>query len=589
MDIKQVIFSGCMALLLVACSTTENTRNIGTLSQIEAALDNSIKNNQALAGTPPPPDSVNQALLPPVELNLPVQTRIDTEPRFDLKVDRAEAKPFFMGLVDGTHYNMVVHPQVKGQITLDLKNTDVNEVMETVRSVYGYDYEKNKTTYHVFPDAMRTRIFKVNYLDVKRSGSSRLKVSSGQVTQTARGNSSSGSNNSSSNRNSSNDSRETVAASSIDTSNDSDIWKEIRSALDTLVGKDKGRNVVISPQSGVIVVRAMPEELQAVEHYLKTTQTIMQRQVLLEAKVLEVTLNDAFQTGINWAALKNTGSSQGLISQVGGGSIFDGGFSNSSGSTGDLNPGSPTAFNPVTATTTSAFGGMFAAALNIRSNFTAFVELLKTQGDVQVLSSPQVSAMNNQKAVIKVGTDEFFVTDVDSSTDTGTSTTSTQNDVELTPFFSGVALDVIPQISEDNDITLHIHPTVVDVTEKVKDISVSSSTTLSVPLAVSTIRESDTVIRSRNGQVVIIGGLMKNKKGNDVASVPLLGDLPLIGNLFRHTRETVTKSELVILLKPSVIDNDNQWTPHLRRVRDNVGNMNKMIQGTNTTEAAAIP
>ena len=129
---------------------------------------------------------------------------------------------------------------------------------------------------------------------------------------------------------------------------------------------------------------------------------------------------------------------------------------------------------------------------------------------------------------------------------------------------------MIPQISEGNDITLHIHPTVVDVEEEVKDISVSGSsssssgTTLSVPLAVSTVRETDTVIRAKNGQVVIIGGLMKNKTTDRNSSIPFFGDLPLIGGLFRHTRELTVKSELVILLKPVVVNSPQQRASNAR-------------------------
>jgi MSHA biogenesis protein MshL len=332
--------------------------------------------------------------------------------------------------------------------------------------------------------------------------------------------------------------------------------------------------VVVSPQSGVVVVRAMPDELRSVDHYLSTTQNIMHRQVLIEAKVIEVVLSDGFQSGVNWAALKESGNSSLLIGQTGGGTLFDNGTSIIDGNTGDLNPG---ALSQVTSTATSAFGGIFTAAFNINQNFAAFIELLKTQGDVQVLSSPQVSTTNNQKAVIKVGTDEFFITDVETNTNTSTVSSNVQNNVELTPFFSGVALDVIPQIGEDNSITLHIHPTVVDVSEKVKNVAVSETTTLSVPLAVSSIRESDSVIRAQSGQVVIIGGLMKNKTTNNVDSVPFFGDIPLIGGLFRHNQELTVKSELVILLKPTVVEGPQQWAQSLKNARENISRFRRPV------------
>jgi len=529
-------------------------------------LADGIASNQKAEKPKPLPSTVSNALLPPIQLNLPQQSDVDVEPRFDIKVNHASARQFFMGLVKGTPYNMVVHPDVKGHITLDLKNVTVDEVMQTVRNVYGYDYEKTDMAYHVFPDTVRTRIFKIDYLAIKRDGNSRMQVSSGQVTETALRH-----NNSATSGNSENNSqRETIASSSIDTISESDFWSELKTSLQAIVGTGKDRSVVVSPQSGIVVVRAAPTELRAVESFLKTTQNVMHRQVMLQAKVIEVTLGDGFQSGINWAALKQDGNSQALISQTGGGTVFNNGVSDIAGNTGNLNP---SALSQISGTAASAFGGVFTAALNINANFAAFIELLKTQGNVQVLSSPQVSTMNNQKAVIKVGTDEFFVTNVETNTNTSTATTNTQNNVELTPFFSGVALDVIPQISDDEQITLHIHPSVVDVTEKVKNISVSNTQTLSVPLAVSSVRESDTMIRARNGQVVILGGLMKTKTTDDNQAIPFFGDLPLIGNLFKHTKQLTTKSELVILLRPTVIDGPRQWAHGLRRVRENMQRM----------------
>lgn len=318
----------------------------------------------------------------------------------------------------------------------------------------------------------------------------------------------------------------------------------------------------------MVVVRAMPHELRAIEKFINKTQTFVQRQVIIEAKIIEVELNERFQTGINWAALNASGRNSFLAGQTGGGSIFGGsGVTSIAGNTGELNP---SALSQLSGTATNAFGGMFSLALNVGSNFTAFIELLKTQGDVQVLSSPQVSTVNNQKAVIKVGKDEFFITDVRSNTSTSTAVSSTQSNVQLTPFFSGVALDVIPQISEDGDIILHVHPTVSTVTEKTKNISTSSSTTLSVPLAISSIRESDSIVRAKSGQVVIIGGLMQNSIEQRVSKIPLLGDLPLIGGLFRHTQDISKKSELVILLKPIIVNSKEQMSQQVRRMRSRI-------------------
>jgi len=473
----------------------------------------------------------------------------------------------------------VMHPEVEGRITLDLKNVTVAEVMEAVRDVYGYDYEQTRSGFRVFPNTLTSRIFKLDYLDIKRKGVSNLRVSSGQVTEQAPnsglgrsgGLSGSGPGNIGGNINQPGGQRTNLSGSSINTESESDFWKDMKEAIQTIVGNKEGRNVVVNPQSGIVVVNAMPTELRAVERFINSTQEVVQRQVILEAKIIEVELNDSFQTGINWSALHDTASNSYLINQTGGGSIFGGSnVAGTSGNSGNLDPGN---LDQIEGSTASAFGGVFSMALNIGNDFAAFIELLKTQGDVQVLSSPKVSTINNQKAVIKVGEDEFFITDVASNTDITTGTSTTSSNVELTPFFTGVALDVIPQISDDGNIILHIHPSVSTVTEKTKNIGVSSATTFSVPLAISTIRESDSIIRARSGQVVVIGGLMQDSVSDEDASVPVLGDLPLIGGLFRHTREVTRKSELVILLKPVLVEGDQTWSDAVRSSQERINKM----------------
>ena len=544
---------GITCMLLGACASQSAPTSTSSLDKM---IDNAFKSNQKSSATKErtvTDAEVASALLPDINLSAPGAESIDVEPRFDIKVNRANVRSFFMGLVDDSKYNMILHPKVNGRITLDLKNVTVNEVMEVVRDVYGYDFEKTKTAFSVFPNAMRTRIFAMNYLNVNRTGGSNMSVSSGQVTESVSGTGTTAS------------TTQSVSGSSLSTESKSEFWVELKASLDALIGNKKGRNVVVSPQSGMVIVRAMPHEIRAVEKFITRTQSFVQRQVIIEAKILEVELNERFQTGINWAALQTSGGDRALVGQTGGGSIFSGaGITGIAGNSGNLDPA---ALSQVTGTATSSFGGMISLALNVGSDFTAFIEMLKTQGDVQVLSSPQVSTVNNQKAVIKVGKDEFFITDVESNTSTTTATASTQSNVELTPFFSGVALDVIPQISANGEIILHVHPTVSTVTEKTKNINVSSGTALSVPLAISSIRESDSIIRAKSGQVVIIGGLMQNSVEQNVSKVPLLGDIPLVGALFRHTQDITKKSELVILLKPIVIDSDKQMSEQVQRMK----------------------
>jgi MSHA biogenesis protein MshL len=541
-----------IAPLLLSCNTAPPKKGTA-MDDIDAAIKEGVDSHQPASEQPPA--EITEALMPSVKIDLP-QTGEAPQQRFDISVNHAPAREFFLSMVEGTDVNMVVHPDVSGEITLNLKNVTIAEVMEVVRNVYGYEYSKTESGYQVMPITMQTRIFQVSYLNVAREGHSQTRISSGQVTESDRSLSENGT---TTTRRTSGD-EDQSSGSRVSTESKADFWSELQTSLSAIVGNGDGRNVILSPQTGVVVVRALPAELREVERFLQLIQTSVERQVILEAKILEVILNDGFQSGINWTALGKPGKNKTVLgAQHGGGSIFNGsGVSNTADSNVTLQPETA----PFTGIIDTAFGGVFSAALNL-DDFTAFIELLETQGNVQVLSSPRVATVNNQKAVIKVGTDEFFVTDISTTTTTGT-TTTTNPDVTLTPFFSGIALDVIPQISDKGEIILHIHPSVSEVDEEIKSIGLSSTSNLTVPLAVSTIRESDSIVRASNGQIVVIGGLMQNNTSEDVASTPLLGDIPFVGSLFRHTKQSSRKSELVILLKPIVVG-EGTWRQELQQ------------------------
>lgn len=544
-----------LAVLVVAGCATPSSWREGTREGINKTLDEARTSNQSV------PTDVRKALLPPIEINLPQGRATPLEPRFDLAVNNAAVRQVFLGIVEGTPYSMVLHPGVGGAVTLNLKNVTVPEAMSAIRHVYGYEYRLEGNRYYVLGREMQTRLFMVNYLNLIRRGKSDTRVSGGGIGQR------------SSSGGISTPSATTGGASGfssieLQTQQDADFWKSLDATLKEIVGKEGGRKVIVNSQSGVVVIRAMPEELRVVEEYLGATHANVNRQVVLEAKIIEVELNDRFQAGINWSKV----SGNYTASQVGGGTadLSTTGATPAVGSLGSLRPGTGT-FSPTSpGTLSSAFGGVFTLAAKA-SDFTAFIELLKGQGEVQVLSSPRVSTINNQKAVIKIGGDEFFVTGVSSSTGTtsgGVTTTSTPT-VDLTSFFSGIVLDVTPQIDENKNIVLHIHPSVSAVTQKDKSFSVSGSA-FNLPLALSTIQESDNVVRAQSGQIIIIGGLMKEGTTDENASVPILGDIPIIGNLFRHKKVTRVKKELVILLKPTVIEAGQDWNDALRESQDRV-------------------
>ncbi|XQE67542.1 secretin N-terminal domain-containing protein [Pseudomonas sp. P3C3] len=508
-----------LACLLSACQTfIDGDKQL--YEQSGKLLDESLQQAQASAKVTPPP-AVQAALLPPLS-----STLFASGPRFDVAAKDMPAREFFLSLMESAGQNLVVHPAVSGNITFSLRRVTLEEVLAAVRDSYGYDFRRTSYGYQILPNEKITRSYDLNYLNLQRLGESDTRVSSGQVE-------SSQSSDSDDNGNSSSDtSVTTLNASKVVTSSNVDFWKEVEGVVRAVVGDEEGNSVVVNPQASLLVVRASSADQENVVRFLEQAQRNLQRQVILETKILEVQLNDGFQAGISWEKIGGDVSAEIDGAELTGPSEIDGVFS-----------------------TVLSFG-----------DFTGLIQLLQTQGEVRVLSSPRISTLNNQKAVIKVGTDEFFVTDVSSNSSTTTVAGVTQptQDVTLTPFFSGISLDVTPQIDQHDVVTLHVRPTVSRVVDQNKTIVLGEDNVFNLPLALSTSRQSDSIVRARSGQVVVIGGLLQNNNENTDAEVPWASTLPIVGNLFKQQRKAMQKSELVILMRPQVVS-DEVWLEEIRR------------------------
>ena len=532
---------------LGSCASTQNVEHTNLIQQtINDELQEAGEVN--IPDAEVPSNDILDELLPGAGSISGLDDEIKHEESFDISVSNAPAKLFFMSLVKDTDINMVVHPSVSGEISLDLKNVTVLEVMNLSREVYGYEFKSSTNGYIVLPARIQSKIFAVNYLNVNRSGESSMTVSSGQLVSSESSDSESSSTTSS-----------TAKSSSINTSIKADFWSGLHQTIVSIVGNGEGRSVVVDRHAGLVIVRGMPGELRDVESYLADAEDSLQRQVILETKIIEVKLSDGFQSGIDWTAISSNRNA--LIGTSG---VFDGN-SASANFTGDATT------TTAIASTSPVFGNLFTIG-GSSTDFSALIRLLSTQGEVQVLSSPRISTVNNQKAIIKVGSDEFFVTNVSSNTSSNSSTTTTSPEVTLTPFFSGIALDVTPQISDNDDVILHVHPSVTEVVDQVKTITVGNQIQR-LPLALSTVRESDSVIKAKNGQVVVIGGLMQNSSSNEDGGLPGISDIPIIGNLFKQKKRVNTRSELVILLRPIVVNANKTWSNY---IRDSAGRIKQL-------------
>jgi MSHA type pilus biogenesis protein MshL len=291
----------------------------------------------------------------------------------------------------------------------------------------------------------------------------------------------------------------------------------------------------------VILVTDYPVNLNKVASYLETVEGSSQRQVTIQAKIMEVILSDDHKEGINWKVI------EGLPRSIN----FAWGLTNKAGTTGY--PGSTTGYaigDTSSGTTINTpglfkikpFGGVLAlGAAGSEIALSDIMQAIAEQGDVKILSSPTISTLNNQKAIIRVGNqDVFFITGA-----VATQNTVTQIIQPMT-IDIGIILDVTPQIAEDGTIIMNIHPSITDKTgEKTTPDGKSTFPLLSV-------RETDTTVRVRDGQTIIIAGLMQEKNEENYTGVPVLQSLPLMGGLFRYKTGTKRISELVIMITPTL-------------------------------------
>ncbi len=561
----KTLISVFVPLLLASCqSQPEQLDNrISVERELAAVLEASQTEGEA--ATLPTDSSIDEALLGRgASSNAVTQTET-----FDLSVKKMDARSFFMNLVSGTGANIVVHPEVEGELTLELSDVNVDQVLTVVRDIYGYEYRQSGSIYTVYPRKLRTQIFSIDYLDVKRVGISDTSVLIGKIES----NNSDNDGNSGSNSGSGSDqanllalaggSRENQGGSSggltpgsrVQTLNQTDFWAGLEQTLMAMVGGGGGdRMVMVNPHAGLVVVKALPHELNSIRDFLERSELSVKRQVILETKILEVKLSDQFEAGINWEAING----QLLLGK---------------------NVSEFRSPNDIISATEEA-GEIFSSLIKV-SDISELLSLLETQGTVQVLSSPRVSTVNNQKAVIRVGSDEFFVTGLSSNTVSNASSTTSTPDIELSSFFSGIALDVTPQIADDGDVILHVHPVVSNVKDQLKSFTIGDSE-FSIPLALRDVRESDSIVRARSGQVVVLGGLMQESSVQQKGKRPWVGDVPVVNSLFKTANNATVKTELVILMRPIIVDENAGFSDDIQRSNSrmrNIGNQHRVNFG----------
>ncbi|MEA2082675.1 MAG: hypothetical protein U9O82_00220 [Thermodesulfobacteriota bacterium] len=440
---------------------------------------------------------------------------------FSLSARSTPMRDVLLGLAMEADLNLIIEKGVNPNepISLEMHDLPLITLLDSILSSYKYFYSIQANILRI--KSLETKIFHFDYPLIISAPSSSV------------GGDMLGGDNRSDSDKSSDLTGEFTITTKMDP-NDLDVWAQVEKALgadNSAQGNEKNSKPLLSPQgriqinrmAGTIVVTDRRENLLLIEEYLAELETALRRQVIIEAKIIEVTLNEDHEYGIDWNFLAERA--------IGGGDLT------------------------ITTDFTTGTGALKINYFNDTSGknqISGFIDALSTQGNVNVLSSPRISVLNNQTALINVGrTIPYLDWEMEVDEDP---LDSTRRIGVLVPTVqmaqSGVSLGVTPQISAQGITTLHIVPVITDLAEY--RTFTWEGNTWDVPII--DVRETDTIVRAENGTTIVLGGLIQERVRDTSSTVPLLGDIPLFGRLlFSGEQRDSTKRELVILLTPTVI------------------------------------
>jgi len=492
---------------------------------------------------PPPEEKLKELVIPQRE-----EAKKVPEKLYSFFARDSNIQDILLAFSRESDYNIVIDPELTGKVTIDLKRVTLKEALDAILFPLGWTYRIEGKFIKILRSQMESRFFTLNYLATKRSGKREIYASTGGGLQTGAlpgMQSSAGS------------SGARTGFSDLVSVDEMDLWRDIQKGLEAIVfgsveektASDaekaswtrvdgKGKKLIINKSASLILVTDYPINLNKIATYLETVEGSAQRQVTIQAKIFEVILSDENKEGINWKAIESlpriANLSWGLTNKAG-----TTGFPGTSGgfTLGDTTTGT-TIQTPGTFKI-RPFGGTLAIGTEVA--LSDIMAAIAEQGDIKVLSSPTISTLNNQKAIIRVGNqDVFFITGA-----VATQTTVTQTIQPMT-IDVGIILDVTPQIADDGTIIMNIHPSITEKTgEKMTPDGKTTFPLLSV-------RETDTTVRVKDGQTIIIAGLMQEKDEESYIGVPVLHSIPLLGGVFRYRAEKKRVAELVIMITPTL-------------------------------------
>ncbi|HUW25487.1 MAG TPA: type II and III secretion system protein [Gallionella sp.] len=439
--------------------------------------------------------------------------KVDT---YSVVVTNVSAQEILFALARDAKINLDIHPGIQGVVTLNALNQTLPQILTRIAKQVDMRYELNDGNLTVMPDTPFLKHYKIDYVNMTRDTDGAManatQVGSGAPTGGAAG--ASGNN----------------SSLSIKNTSKNHFWETlIQNIKDILHGTDK--EIIANPENGIITVRATSKQHEKIQEFVDQIMVNARRQVLIEVTVAEVTLNSNYQQGINWSKLI-PGARGVTLTQAATGSL-----------------------------TSTNTGSMF--VLNKTGSLSASVSLLESFGNVKVLSSPKLSVLNNQTAMLRVVDNLVYFTIKADTTTNQTSSTTTYTTTAIT-VPTGFTMSVTPQINDSDTVLINLRPSITRRIDWVNDPNPSlanpcgpnapcptQGVTSQIPVLQT--REMESVMKIENNQIAVMGGLMQDESNNKTDGVPGLSGIPLAGNLFKNRNDTTTKTELVIFLRPMVI------------------------------------
>jgi MSHA biogenesis protein MshL len=453
---------------------------------------------------------------------------------FSVVVHDVPVRDLLFALARDASLNLDIHPEITGNVTLNAINQTLPQILARIARQVDIRWDFARPNLIIEPDKPFLKNYRIDYVNIARKSTGEVNVATSISTTGSTGiGKNSGDSGGGGNNNS---------TTKLSQDSNNSFWITLVANLRNIMGEkaDAGgpgtpggggsaggssSNVIISnPESGLISVRATTRQHEDVQRFLDLLQTRALQQVLIEATVVEVRLNNQYQTGVDWSSLGKLGYSQTLTG---------------------INLTNP----PVSTFTINRTSDPDA--------LTGTIKLLEQFGDLKVLSTPKLMVLNNQTAMLKVVDNKVYFT---IEVTAGTAATATSpaipptytSTVHTVPI--GFVMAVTPQISQNEEVTLNVRPTISRIIGYVNDPSPAlAENKITNPVPEVQIREVESILKVHSGQIGVLGGLMQDTMDNSTAGVPVASRLPLIGNLFSYRNDTANKTELVIFLRPAVI------------------------------------